>query len=140
MAELAPSTVDVVVKWAKANSAISALVGTNVSTSLPANATWPWIQVLRVIGFSTIPEAPMDSARIQFNVWGDVKANGLPDWGPADLVLRTLEAEVRGFKQAVVDSSVIESMSTLEGAQQVEDPDTGQARFWVDVLVQVRNL
>ena len=139
---LLPSTVDVVVKWAKSNSNIYAVYGDRISSTLPkleTQRTYPWLTVMRVIGQPLVAEAPMDRARLQFNSLGGVKANGLPNWSIADFGIRTLEAEIRAHTQAVVDTAVIEVMDSLEGIMQLEDPDTGGARFWMDAVVVVRN-
>jgi hypothetical protein len=142
MPELLPSTVDVVVTWARANDNLREIFGNRVSTTLPAedrNIAYPWLQVQRIIGEALSPEAPMDRARIQFNVWGGIKTNGLPDWKDADLGIRTLEAEIREFVPTVVEDNVIVSMSGLEGIMQLPDPDTNQARFWMDAIVTTRS-
>lgn len=143
MAELLPSTVDVVVRWARTNDNLKEIFSNRVSTSLPekdSDITYPWLQVQRIIGEALSPEAPMDRARIQFNVWGGIKANGLPDWRDADLGVRTLEAEIREFSTTVVGTDVIVSMSGLEGIMQLPDPDTNQARFWMDAIITTRSL
>lgn len=139
---LLPSTVDVIVKWAKANTNITGVFGTNISTTLPVREDqrkYPWLTVMRVIGQPVVPEARIDRARMQFNSIGGIKKNGLPNWKICDLGIRTLEAEISVFIQAVVDTAVIESMSGLEGIMQLEDPETGGARFWMDAVVTVRN-
>ncbi len=139
---LLPSTVDVVVRWAKQNSNITDVYGTNISTTLPKTdpqRSYPWLTVMRVIGQPVFPESRIYKARLQFYSIGGVKANGLPDWKQCDLGIRTLEAEITAFVQAVVDEAIIESMSNLEGIMQLEDPDTGGARFWMDAVVAVRN-
>jgi len=142
MPELLPSTVDVVVRWARSNANLRAVFGNRVSTSLPAeerHMEYPWLQVQRIIGSTMSPEAPIDRARIQFNVWGGKKSNGLPDWKDADLGMRTLEAEIREFSTTVVDDVTITSMSGLEGIMQLPDPDTNQARFWMDAIITTRS-
>ena len=142
MAELLPSTVDAVVRWARTNDNLKEIFGNRVSTTLPQeerHIAYPWLQVQRIIGEALSPEAPLDRARIQFNVWGGVKDNGLPDWRDADLGVRTLEAEIREFSPTVVGTDVIVSMSGLEGIMQLPDPDTNQARFWMDAIVVTRS-
>ena len=142
MPELLPPTIDVVVRWAKANDNLKPIFGTRVSSTLPKKETqisYPYLQVQRIIGEPLSPEAPMDRARIQFNVWGGVKENGLPDWRDADLGVRTLEAEIREFDPTVVNDVTIVSMSGLEGIMQLPDPDTGQARFWMDAIIVTRS-
>lgn len=143
MPTVLPSTVDVVVNWAKANPAISSLVGSRVSTTLPrlpeTQMTYPWLQVERIIGEPLFYEIPADKARIQFNAWGGVRSNGMPNWALCDPLIRTLESEIREFRVTTVGSAVIMEMSGLEGIMQLQDPDTNEARFWMDALVTVRN-
>ena len=143
MAELLPSTIDLVVQWVKQTPSLFSLVGNNCSTTLPKrdeDMTFPWIQVTRVIGESLNAETPIDRARIQFNIWGGVRNNGLPNWQPADEVVRTLDAEIRAFVGLEIGGAVIMEMAGGEGFMQLEDPDTRSARFWMDAIVIVRNL
>lgn len=143
MPTVLPSTVDVVVSWAKANTNLNALLSGRVSSTLPrlseTQMTYPWLQVQRIIGEPLWYEIPADKARIQFNAWGGVRSNGMPNWGLCDPVIRTLEAEIREFTITTVGSAVIMEMAGLEGIMQLQDPDTGEARFWMDALVTVRN-
>lgn len=140
---LLPSTVDVFVRWAKQNTNITGVFGQNISTTLPKREdqrSYPWLQVMRVIGQPLFPQARIDRARLQFNSYGGVKGNGLPDWGPADLGIRTLEAEIAAFEDNYeIYGAVIEQMTGLEGIMQLEDPETHEARFWMDAIVLVRN-
>lgn len=100
---------------------------------------FPWIQVQRIIGTSLFFEVPLDRARVQFNVWGGVRDNGMPNWAIADPVIRVLESEIREFRRTQVGPAVILEMSPLEGIMQLEDPDTREARYWMDAIVVVRN-
>ncbi len=139
-AEVLPSTVDLVVRWAKANTAIAGVFGTNISSSLPVDdMAYPWLQVQRIIGEEIFPEVPIDRARIQFNIWGGTRPNGLPDWAPADLGVRTLTAEIREFTGYLDNNEFMISMVGLEGSMQLVDPDTNGSRFWTDAIITVRN-
>lgn len=138
-ASLIPSTVDAVVQWAKVNPAISALVADRVSSTLPkVGVSYPWLQVQRITGLPLYKDMPMDKARIQFNAWGGIKANDLPDWAPADVLIRTLAAEIRVFVGFSTVTAHIAEISSLSGIMQLEDPDTHEARFWMDAAVLVR--
>lgn len=143
MPEVLPSTVDILVQWAKANTALSTLLDTRISSTMPRLAetqmTYPWLQVQRIIGLPLFVEVPIDKARIQFNAWGGTRSNGMPDWASCDPVIRTLESEIREFTPTTIGGAVIVQMSGQEGIMQLEDPDTGQARFWMDAIVTVRN-
>ena len=139
-----PSSVDVAVDWARSVSAINDIYGGRISSTMPPDdrrIQYPWLTVERVIGMPLSPETAVDRARIQFNSWGGLRQNGAPNWQQADLGVRTLEAHVRGFHQAHIESqgAVIESMYGLEGVMQLKDPDTGGARFWMDAILIVRN-
>lgn len=144
MAEVVPSAVPCVVAWAKATPAIDTIVSGRVSSSLPIRddqITYPWLKVTRIIGTPVMPEIPIDRARVQFDALGGLTANGLPNWEQADLLVRTLEAEIREFSgnfPVVAESAVIAEMVGLEGIQQLTDPDDGGARFWMDAIVLVR--
>lgn len=133
-----PSTVDLVVAWLKTRTAVTNICGQRISTTLPRreeDIQYPWLTVQRVIGITAIPEAAIDRARVQFNSWGGVKVNGAPDWDPADRLIRAVESEIRVTLKAAVDTKgYIMSTGLLEGIQQLEDPNTGQARFWMDAI------
>lgn len=136
---MAPSTVDLVVAWLKTRTEVTDVCGTRISSTLPLkeqDITYPWLTVQRVIGIAMLPEAAIDRARIQFNAWGGVKANGAPDWGPADLLIRRVEREIRTtIKANVPGKGFILGTGLLEGIQQLQDPDTDQARFWMDAII-----
>lgn len=136
---LEASTIDLVVLWLKADPDISALIGTNASSTLPVeddDITYPWVTVKRIIGLPLLPEAGLDRARIQFTAWGGVTTSGAPDWVDADEVIRTINQEIkRTFKAEFFGVGIIRSLSGLEGIQQLEDPDTGGAMFWMDAIL-----
>ncbi len=136
---LEPPTVDLVVRWLKGNTAVSALVGTNVSSTLPvedSDITYPWITVTRIIGLPVLPEAALDRARIQFVAWGGVTTSGAPRWEQADDVIRTINEQVKETHRVEITGlGIIRSLSGLEGIQQLEDPDTGGAMFWMDAII-----
>lgn len=126
------------VAWAKANAPITAQVGSRVFSTKPTNITFPFVTVGRITGVPQIREAPIDFARLQLNVWGGTKDNGLPNWVLADEPARVIEAEIRAFAGASIGDAYISEMAPFEGMQQLENPDTRDARFWMDALVVVR--
>jgi hypothetical protein len=82
------------------------------------------------------PEAALDRARMQFDAWGGVKSNGSPDWEPADELIRAVELEIRRTLQVKIPGKgALRGIQGLEGIQQLEDPDTDGARFWMDSIV-----
>ena len=134
-----PSAVVAFIAWAKANPQITAQVNQRVSSSLPtAGLVFPWVQVRRITGVAQIPDMPMDFARVQINVWGGRTANGQPDYATADLPARVIEAEIRAFRGEKVGDAFISEMTPFEGMQQLDDPESGYARFWMDARVVVR--
>ena len=139
---LLPATVDVIVRWLKAEPLIQAVYSARISTSLPKNdddITYPWLTVGRVFGQPALPEAPIDQARIQFNSWGGVTASGAPYWPDADEGIRVVESLIRGRARVVVPGyGVIVGLTNLQGSQQLEDPDDGGARFWMDAIISAR--
>lgn len=141
---LLPSTVDLVVAWLKTRTPVTDICAQRISSTLPMkdeDMTYPWLTVQRIVGITVAPEAAIDRARIQFDAWGGVKANESPDWAPADSLIRAVEREIRITTKAVVDGKgQIMSTALLEGIQQLVDPDTGGARFWMDAIVIARSL
>ncbi len=138
-----PSTVDLLVTWLKTRTVVTDEVQQRISSTLPKrdeDITYPWLTVGRVVGVTALPEAAIDRARIQFNAWGGVKANGAPNWDPADKTIRAVEMELRITLSAhVPNKGYIMSTGELQGIQQLEDPDDGQARFWMDFIVVARS-
>jgi hypothetical protein len=138
-----PSTVDLVVSWMKTRTLVTDICGQRISTSLPkrdADISYPWLTIGRVIGITALPDAAIDRARLQFNAWGGVKSNGSPDWQPADDLMLAVEMELRTLLSAhVPNKGYIMSTGQLQGIQQLEDPDDGGARFWMDFIVVARS-
>lgn len=134
-----PSVVDMTVDWLKSLSEITSICGQRISSTLPVDEddiTYPWLTVQRVIGITMTPEAALDRARLQFNAWGGVKANGAPDWAPADNLIRAVELEIRTTLHVhVPGKGYLRGIQGLEGIQQLQDPDTNGARFWMDAIV-----
>jgi hypothetical protein len=126
------------VDWLRATSEVNTIAG-GISSSLPMDddsIIYPWLTVMRVIGITMTPEAPLDRARLQFNVWGGVKSNGSPNWEPADSLIRALELEIRTTLQVKIPGKgALRGIQGLEGIQQLTDPDTNGARFWMDAIV-----
>lgn len=134
-----PSVVDMVVDWLKATTSVTNVCGQRISSTLPRDdddITYPWLTVQRVIGITMTPEAPLDRARLQFNAWGGVNANGSPNWAPADALIRALEMEIRTQLQVhIPGKGYLRGFQGLEGIQQLQDPDTDGSRFWMDAIV-----
>lgn len=133
-----PSVVDMVVDWMRGTTEVDSLAQ-GISSTLPVDdddKTYPWLTVKRIIGITMTPEAALDRARIQFDAWGGVKSNGAPNWGPADTLIRAVELEVRRtINVKIPGKGALRGIQGLEGIQQLEDPDTDGARFWMDAIV-----
>ncbi|KKM81734.1 hypothetical protein LCGC14_1326780 [marine sediment metagenome] len=133
-----PSVVDMVVDWLRATSEVSS-VTQGISSTQPVDdddKSYPWLTVKRIVGITMTPEAALDRARMQFDAWGGVKPNGAPNWEPADILIRAVELEVRRTLQVKIEGKgALRGIQGLEGIQQLEDPDTGGARFWMDAIV-----
>jgi len=134
-----PSVVDMTVDWLRSVTGITNICGQRISSTLPvkdSDVIYPWLTVQRVIGITMTPEAAIDRARLQFNAWGGVKSSGAPNWEPADNLIRALEMEIRTTLQVYVPGKgYLRGIQGLEGIQQLDDPDTGGARFWMDAIV-----
>lgn len=137
---LVPSAQVAFITWALGNTPITDHFGNGVSAKVPTKGvTYPWAEVRRITGIAQLPEVPMDNARLQVSVLGGLKSNGQPNWDPADLGARIIEAEIRAFRGSRVSTEAyIAEMAPFEGMQQLEDPDTGEARFWMDLSCTVR--
>lgn len=139
-----PPTVDMVVDWLKTVPSLQAIIdpGSRISSTLPVrdeDIVYPWLTVSRVVGLPVIPEAGIDRARISFNAWGGTTTSGAPYWPDADLLIRTVEKEIKETLRVVIPGKgVIMSVSGLQGSQQLVDPDDNGARFWMDAIVVAR--
>lgn len=135
-----PSTVDLIVTWLKSLPAMQAIIdpGSRISSTLPMldeDIIYPWLTVSRVVGLPVIPEAGLDRARITFNAWGGVTSSGAPYWSESDLLIRTVEDSISRTKSVhLTGEGHLRSMSGLEGIQQLQDPDTNGARWWMDAI------
>ena len=139
-----PPTVDMVVDLLKSIPSIATLTNpdSRISSTLPTDddkIVYPWLTVSRVVGVPVLPEAGIDRARMTFNAWGGVTTSGAPYWPDADLLIRTVEHELRSMLSAEIGTKgFIMSVSGLEGIQQLVDPDDNGARFWMDAIVVAR--
>jgi hypothetical protein len=113
--------------------------GSRISSTLPVNdadITYPWLTITRVVGVPVLPEAGLDRARITFNAWGGVTNSGAPNWSDADLLIRTVENAISSTHSVRISGKgILRSLSGLEGIQQLQDPDTGGARWWMDSII-----
>lgn len=136
-----PSTVDLIVDWLKSRSDMQAIIdpGSRISSTLPvkdSDIVYPWLTISRVIGVPVLPEAGLDRARITFNSWGGVTSSGAPNWADADLLIRTVENAISSTMSVHIEGKgLLRSLSGLEGIQQLQDPDTGGARWWMDAII-----
>jgi hypothetical protein len=139
-----PSTVDLVVEWLRSLASMKAIIdpGSRISSTLPVDddkIVYPWLTVSRVVGVPVLPEAGIDRARITFNAWGGVTSSGAPNWSASDTLIRTVEHELRQVLSVhVTTKGHIVSVAGLEGIQQLVDPDTNGARWWMDAIVITR--
>lgn len=128
--------------WAKAQTAISAIVGSRVFFEVNGSAPFPQLVVQRVGGGPLPGEPPIDQALIQFDVWGTQSASGKADG----------KASASALAEAVRNAAFFMTAETPMGAAAglwaeislgpvwSPDPESGRARYVVDVLFGIRGV
>ena len=81
---LIPDVEALAIGYLKAHASITPLVGTRVSSVLPANPTYPYLQVILVAGVEKSP-GHLDEAYLQVDAWGTTRDE-------ANLLIRTVRA------------------------------------------------
>lgn len=125
------------VNWVKSNSPLDALIDGRVATRLPKNPPMPFLRVQRVAGTVDDSEAPIDNAVLQFDSFG-AEGDTTPAYESASLVARTLIEEAANFRGSVGSFGTIMGMTILEGPRRIEEPETGYARYMVEILLMSR--
>lgn len=136
-----PDTEVLLVQWAKANSALDALLSGRVSTRIPKEPVFPLLVVSRVAGSPDIGEAPLDQALVQWDAYGasgNDQSKTTPDYASASAVIRTLEAEAFEYRGAVGTFGTILGMRVTNGYRRIEEQNTGWSRYMVEMQVMTR--
>lgn len=113
----------------RAQSAVSALVGTRVGTLIPNPPTWPLVRLTRVGG--TQAQRWEDRPRLSVECWAD-----LNDQAGASLLARTVIAvlsDIRG--RYVAQAGYVVSWDVVLGPLWSPDPISNRPRFLVDVAL-----
>lgn len=136
MVDLIPDAEVVMVAWAKADTDLDALVAGRVATNLPEDpeSKFPFLRVLRVGGTRDSGEAPVEHAVLQ---WDAYAVRGA--YQSASQVARTLVAALDVWTPGPVGAvGWVYGHRILTGPVRVNEPETGWARFRVDVQTTFR--
>lgn len=125
------------VQWVKSNSALNVLLSGRVATRLPQGATFPFLRVYRAGGSPDNSEAPLDHAVMQFDSFGS-DGDTSPAYAEASLVARTLAEEAKEFRGTVTTYGTILGMTVINGPRRIEEPETGYARYLVELMMMTR--
>ena len=142
MTEVIPDAEVVVVAWAKANTPLLALIGGRVATRIPTENTEQviasgFLRVRRIGGGRSETEAPLDTALMQVDAYASRK-NGQPDYAKASQIARTFVAAAEAVRGVALASGHIYGFSRFSGPRDVDEPETGWARFQTDCYVTFR--
>jgi hypothetical protein len=117
---LLPDVEALAVAHLRANSSVAALVGTRVSTELPATPQWPYLIVTLLMGVEKIPHH-LDEQYVQLSAWGDTKAQ-------ANLLVRTARAALIDARSASHTRGVVTNVRTVLSPRWLPDETTGHSR------------
>lgn len=140
------------VQWAKDNAPLNALLNGRASTNLPHDPfgqedgatpiTDPYMTVFRIGGSPENTEGSLliDRALLQCDFWG-----GVGDYRGASEAARTFVEEAHMFTGTVSGSGSgwsingwVNYMDIVTGPRRLHEPETGWARFVVELFVSAR--
>lgn len=126
---LLPDTEALTVDYLLAHTSVAALVGTRVTTELPAEPIFPCITVSLVANEERVRKH-FDAALVQVLAWGERKAD-------ASLLIRTTRAALHEMPDADHDRGVVTAVVTLAGPRWLPDDSVAppQPRYHCDVAV-----
>lgn len=127
---MAASAPRLLVAWAKANTALTAILSGQVSTKLPAPPPMPFLRITLAAGASDSGEAPIDHPIMQFDCYDDDEA-GL------DVLERTLRDEMAATVHFSNSHGHLYGLTVLSWAPRPE-PNTGWHRMQVDAIATIR--
>lgn len=134
--ELMPDAEVIAIKWTLDSSDISTLVGTGVSTQLPAEPPFPFLVVELVRTLKDKSEARLYRSWMQMDAYASRN-----DFRTASKLIRTIEAHAEGF-QGVVTPQLGEAAFVygviVENIRRLEEPDTKWARYMADLSFYMR--
>lgn len=102
---LLPDTEALLIEYLLAHASVAALVGSRVSTELPASPTFPCLTMTLVSG-SEIVRQHFDESLVQLSAWADTKVS-------ASLLIRTARAAMLEAPDAEHDRGVVTAVRTL---------------------------
>ena len=134
-----PDAEKLAVAWAKANGALSALLQGRVATRLPKGWVSPFLRVVMLPGGDIDAEADLGTAFLQWDVYAHKPDDDAPDYPTASLVARTLLHEAQIWTPAAIGGNgFLYGFGVFRGPGRVEEPDTGWARYMVEMQASIR--
>lgn len=128
---LLPDVVDVTITALLAQPAVTALVSTRIYGQLPATPTWPLL-VVSTVDDDEGGDPYLGLARVQVDCWG--AGPSAADVAQARLLARSVRSVARDLKGTYAGGTITGAAPALFLAQ--PDPQTGRARFVVDLNVE----
>lgn len=123
---LLPDTEALTVAYLTSHASVAALVGSRVSTELPAEPIFPCLTVALITGTEVVREH-FDQALVQALAWADTKV-------AANLLIRTARAALLAMPDADHDRGVVTAVRTLVGPRWFPDDSVSppQPRYHAD--------
>src|SRR5215207_5337282 len=130
---LLPDTVALAREALLAQTSITALVSTRIYARIPATPTWPLL-VVSTVDDAESPEPAFGESRVQVDVWG---AGGSDtQTAQARLIARTVWQAARDLDGSYTSGVIVHCTPLI--SVPAPDPETGRARFVVDLSVTIR--
>lgn len=126
--------------YLRAHGDVVAAVGTRIFFGVPDTPTFPLVTVQRVGGGDDLSEAPIDQALVQFDVWGELDANGHGKKADADTVRRAVRQALHDIRGATaLNASTVAYGATVTDDRWLPDPNNDRPRYSVTALVTARS-
>jgi hypothetical protein len=129
---------------------LDTMISVGVATSLPALSAWP-IFAGTTRGFVVVDGVAGGSGRdtalrvpvLGVSSWAAVLDSDRPQWGAANALAEDIVAAVHADSSrpvfvrqgAAYNQALVQDMQLLAEPRRLDDPDTGRARFTLDVVL-----
>lgn len=133
---LLPDVVGLTIAGLLAQSSITDIVGTRVFDRIPATPTYPLVAVT-VISDDEYTDPALGTARVQIDCWG--AGSGQTHSEQARRLARTVRSvarDLRGTYAGPASATGVISAASPAAFISAFDPDTGRARFIIDLFIE----
>lgn len=131
---LLPDVVSLTITGLLAQPAVTAIVGTRIYDRIPASPTYPLLSVV-VVSDDEAAEAALGFARVQVDCWGRGSSqSNAQEARNLALTVRSVTRDLRGtYSGGAISAAAPAPFVTAF------DPDTGRARFIIDLFIETHS-